>query len=288
MIKFGVAGNSVSFYNEGYKHTHEAAKWCKNRGIEVFEYSFGKGVRMIEDTAVNIGRAFKNAEVELSIHAPYYINFANTDPAKIANSIHYVMQCLRIQDLFSNGDRIVIHPATQGKLQRSEAVSLAKSNLRLLADSIIENGYSDKKICLETMGKIMQIGDEREICELCDIAPFFYPCIDFGHLNARTCGGIKTKTDYEEIICYLKDNLPYEKLEKMHVHFSKIMYGKCGEIKHLTFEDEVYGPEFEPLAEVLIKYGLSPVVICESDGTQAEDAIKMKNIYNFKLIQSNA
>ena len=280
MIKFGVAGNSLSFYNEGHKHTYEAAEWCKLRGIDIFEYSFGKGVRMTDDTAINIGKAFKNAGVELSIHAPYYINFANNDPDKIANSIRYVMQCLRVLDLFSNGDRIVLHPATQGKMIRSEAVGLAEKNLGLLAEAITENGYSDKKICLETMGKIMQIGDEKEICKLCNIAPFFYPCIDFGHLNARTCGGIKTENDYEEIVCYLRDRLPYEKLNEMHVHFSKIMYGKSGEIKHLTFEDSVYGPEFEPLAEVLIKYGLSPVIICESDGMQAEDAVKMKNIYN--------
>ena len=52
-----------------------------------------------------------------------------------------------------------------------------------------------------------------------------------------------------------------------------------GEVRHLTFADTVFGPEFPPLARVLKKYKLSPVVICESDGTQADDALYMKHLY---------
>ena len=48
----------------------------------------------------------------------------------------------------------------------------------------------------------------------------------------------------------------------------------------MTFADKVFGPEFAPLAKILKKYKLSPVVICESDGTQADDAIEMKRIYD--------
>ena len=65
----------------------------------------------------------------------------------------------------------------------------------------------------------------------------------------------------------------------MHVHFSKIMYGAKGEIKHLTFSDEIYGPEFAPLAKVFYDYKLSPYVLSESAGTQAEDAKNMKDVY---------
>ena len=57
------------------------------------------------------------------------------------------------------------------------------------------------------------------------------------------------------------------------------MYGAKGEIKHLTFEDTVYGPEFEPLAEALRELKLEPYIVSESAGTQAEDAAEMKRIY---------
>src|SRR5574344_601632 len=102
MTKFGVAGNSLSFYAEGYQHTAEAAEWCAERGIDAFEYSFGKGVKMTEKTAKEIGEAFTKCGVELSVHAPYYINFSNPDAEKIDNSINYVLQSLTKLSEFSN------------------------------------------------------------------------------------------------------------------------------------------------------------------------------------------
>lgn len=279
MIKFGVAGNSLSFYAEGNKHTYEAAKWCAEKGIDVFEYSFGKGVRMTESTARQIGNFFRLYNVDLSVHAPYYINFANPESDKINSSINYVFQSLTKLNEFNWGERVIIHPATQGKLMRNEAVELTYKNLSLLAENVVQQGFSGKKICLETMGKLAQIGTVEEIINFCKIAPFYFPCIDFGHINARTMGGLKSSDDYRRIIDFMLDNLPFEKVNRMHIHFSKIMYGSAGEIKHLTFSDNIFGPEFFPLALVIKEYNLEPVIICESDGTQAEDAIFMKELF---------
>lgn len=279
MIKFGVAGNSLSFYAEGNKHTYEAAKWCAEKGIDVFEYSFGKGVRMTESTARQIGNFFRLYNVDLSVHAPYYINFANPESDKINSSINYVFQSLTKLNEFNWGERVILHPATQGKLMRNEAVELTYKNLSLLAENVVQQGFSDKKICLETMGKLAQIGTVEEIINFCKIAPFYFPCIDFGHINARTMGGLKSSDDYRRIIDFMLDNLPFEKVNRMHIHFSKIMYGSAGEIKHLTFSDNIFGPEFFPLALVIKEYNLEPVIICESNGTQAEDAIFMKELF---------
>ena len=67
--------------------------------------------------------------------------------------------------------------------------------------------------------------------------------------------------------------------KNLHCHFSKIEYTDAGEKRHLTFADEVYGPSFEPLAEAIVREGVSPRIICESAGTQAEDALFMKQAY---------
>ena len=48
MIRFGPSGNSESFYAAGYSHTEEAASYVKEMGLDCFEYSFGRGVRMTE------------------------------------------------------------------------------------------------------------------------------------------------------------------------------------------------------------------------------------------------
>lgn len=278
MIKFGVAGNSNSFYEEGYTTTAQAAKWCANRGIDVFEYSFGRGINISDKSCEELNRAFSEAGVELTVHAPYYINFSNPDPEMIAKSIMYVLNSMKKVTIMG-GDRVVVHPATQGKVERSEAVAVAKRNLEMLACQVENYNGQNMKICLETMGKIAQIGDAAETADFCSIAPFFYPCIDFGHLNARTFGSLKTKDDFLNVFDVFLNKLPFEKVKNTHIHFSKIMYGNKGEIKHLTFEDNVYGPEFEPLCEAILKLGLDPYVICESDGKQAEDAMTMKKIY---------
>ena len=78
---------------------------------------------------------------------------------------------------------------------------------------------------------------------------------------------------------YMIERLGYDRMKNFHVHFSKIQYGAKGEIRHLTLADNEYGPEFEPLAIALKDLKLEPVVICESAGTQGEDAAEMKRIY---------
>ena len=45
-----------------------------------------------------------------------------------------------------------------------------------------------------------------------------------------------------------------------------------GEKCHLTFADTAYGPPHQPLMALFKARGLCPTVICESAGTQAEDA----------------
>lgn len=280
MTKIGVAGNSQSFYDEGHSSTIEAAKWCSDRKIDIFEYSFGKGINMSDETAAKIGREFKNFGIENSVHAPYYINFANPSRESIEKNFDYVIRSVQKLAAFDNGDRIVFHPATQGKMTREDAVATTKRNVTELADIVREYGLDKYKICIETMGKLAQIGSIEEVAYLVSSAPFFYPCVDFGHLNARTQGSLKTSSDYEDVVKFMLDNMDEYKVKSMHVHFSKIMYGQSGEIKHLTFEDELYGPEFAPLAEILVKYDLSPTIICESSGTQAEDAMTMRRLYD--------
>ena len=278
MIKFGPSGNSESFYAAGYEHTEEAAAYVKEMGLDCFEYSFGRGVRMTEGKARSIGKAFAEAGVEISVHAPYFINFANPDDEMAAKSYGYVLDSAKMVRLMG-GKRIVFHPAAQGKDSRETAVSRAEDRLKILRDYIYLNGLEGLMFCPETMGKLAQIGTPEEIVRFCKIDRVFTPCVDFGHVNAREQGSLKAAADYRRLLEYMIGELGYERMKHFHVHFSKIMYGAKGEIRHLTFADAVYGPEFEPLAEVLHALALEPYIVSESDGTQAEDARAMKRMY---------
>ena len=278
MIKFGPSGNSESFYAAGYAHTEQAAKYVRDMGLDCFEYSFGRGVRMSEKTAHSIRDAFQSEGVEISVHAPYYINFANPEEENAQNSYRYVLEsgsALRAM----GGKRCVFHSATQGKMEREEAVSLTEERLKILRDKIYEAGLDDLYFCPETMGKIAQIGTLEEIVRFCKIDRIYLPAVDFGHLNAREQGSLKSVSDYRERLDYMISELGFDRVKHFHVHFSKIQYGPKGEVRHLTFADTMYGPEFEPLAVALKETGLEPYIVSESAGTQAEDALAMKRAY---------
>lgn len=278
MIKFGPSGNSESFYAEGYLHTEQSAKFVKERGLDCFEYSFGRGVRITEDKAVSIGDAFQKENIEISVHAPYFINFANPDDEMAQKSYGYVLDSAKACKLMQ-GKRIVFHPSTQGKATRFEAVDKTVERLKILRDYIYLNDLQDMTFCPETMGKMAQIGTVEEITEFCKIDTVFTPCVDFGHINAREQGSLKTVNDYKSRLEYMIAELGLERMKHFHVHFSKIMYSAKGEVKHLTLADDIYGPEFEPLAIALQELKLEPYIVSESDGTQAEDAMEMKSVF---------
>lgn len=278
MIKFGPSGNSESFYAQGYAHTEQAAKYVKEMGLDCFEYSFGRGVRMTEAKAISIGEAFRNEGIEISVHAPYYINFANPSDENAAKSYGYVLDSGKALKLMG-GRRCVFHAATQGKMERAEAVGLTEERLKILRDYIYLNGLQDLMFCPETMGKLAQIGTLEEVVRFCKIDQIFVPAVDFGHLNAREQGSLKTVSDYRSRLEYMISELGYDRVKHFHVHFSKIEYSAKGEVRHLTFEDTVYGPEFGPLAIALKELKLEPFIVSESAGTQAEDALGMKKIY---------
>lgn len=286
MIKFGPSGNSVNFALAGHKTAEESAVWVKDMGLDAFEYSFGRGITLGDERALSIRTAFESAGIAISVHAPYYINFANPDPEMIAKSIGYVLESAK-KCRIMGGKRIIFHPASQGKDKREPAFERTKDNFLKLAEAIKAEGLDDMIFCPETMGKLAQIGTVQEVGELCALDELFIPTVDFGHVNAYEHGSLKTADDYYARLSYLIDKIGYERMKHFHVHFSKIMYSAKGEIKHLNFDDEVFGPEFEPLADVLLKLNLEPVIICESAGNQDVDSKYMKDVYFAKKAALN-
>ncbi len=278
MIKFGPAGNSDAFYEQGYKHTVDAPKWIYDMGLSAFEYSFGRGVKLREETGAAIKAQARVYDIAMSVHAPYYINLANDTQEKFEKNLMYFRESAMAAG-YLGAQRIVFHPGSCAKCDRTIAFENVKRNLKRIVDILKGDDLGNFIYCAETMGKLNQIADLDEVGELARIDDCIYPAIDFGHLNARTLGGIKTKADYEAIIKKLRSSAGDEKTKYMHVHFSHIQYTDKGEKMHLTFEDTQWGPFFEPLAEVLAEQEMEPIIICESKGTQAKDALAMKEIY---------
>ena len=276
--KFGPAGNSDSFKKMGYKHSLQVPEYIVKMGLDSFEYQCGRGVNIGEEKARDLGKIASERRVSLSLHAPYYISMSSVEEEKRLNSIRYILDSARAVN-FMGGTRIVVHTGSCSKISREEALSLAIDTMKLAIKTLDDEGLSGVRICPETMGKINQLGTLEEVIALCKLDERLLPCIDFGHLNARTLGGSNSKEAYEKILDTIENELGQARLKEFHSHFSKIEYSQGGEKKHLTFEDRVYGPDFEPLMELIYKKNLSPTFICESAGTQAEDAKQMKDYY---------
>lgn len=274
-ITFGPGGNSASWGKR--KFPEDLPEYLRSMGLNGYEVECGRGVRLSARAGLLPEIARENG-IYVTLHAPYFISLSSVEEEKRGKSVEYILQSAQAARTVG-AQKIVVHSGSCSKISRSEALYLAKQTLTKAQAALDENGYSDIIICPETMGKINQLGTLSEVLELCGADERFLPTVDFGHLNARTLGGIKSREDYARMLDEIESALGHDRLCRMHIHFSKIEYTAGGEKRHLTFADEVYGPQFEPLMEELAKRATSPSVICESDGTQAEDAAQMKRFY---------
>lgn len=280
--KFGPAGNCEEFYQSGHKSSLEIPKWLNENDLEHYEYQCGHGVRISKDAAEVLGQEAKRYAISLSIHAPYYISLSSIEEEKRIRSVEYILKTLEAAK-YMGAKRIVVHAGSCAKITRREALNLAKNTLFQAIRAADEAGFSDIAICPETMGKINQLGTLEEIMQLCLLDERLIPTIDFGHINARTCGSLKTKEDFSHIFETIKNKLGQTRAQTFHAHYSRIEFTNSGEKKHHTFAETQYGPEFDPIAEIIAENHLAPIIICESAGTQTRDAVTMKKIYKNKL-----
>ncbi|EPR13200.1 TIM barrel protein [Ruminiclostridium papyrosolvens] len=286
MIRFGPSGNSDSFYEQGYKSSAQMPAWLASKGLNAYEYSCTKGVKVGEATAREIGQQAQNNNIFVSIHAPYYINMSSEEEDKRENSKRYIMETLQVAK-WMGAKRIVVHTGSTSKLGREKSLEWAIQILKETLQMSDAAGFGDISICPEVLGKHNQLGTLEEIMEMCKIDERLIPTIDFGHIHARGLGILNSQEDFETVIDFIENSIGKERTKRIHCHFSRIEFSKGGEKKHWNFADKQFGPEFEHLAPVLVNRKMEPVIICESRGMMAEDASEMKEIYNSILENQN-
>ena len=282
--KFGPAGNSDSF-SKAHKSSLAAPKWIADFGLDCYEYQCGKGVHVGEETARKVGENARAAGISLSLHAPYFINLANPDQTSLEKTIGYIVAGCQVADWMGAG-RVVIHSGALMKRTRREALDIARKSLAQVVAVCDSLGFGHIALCPETMGKINQLGDLDEVLQLCTLDERLVPCIDFGHLYARSLGADDGLEACVRMLDRVGEVLGAERAANFHSHFSHIEFTpKGGEKCHRTFADDGgYGPSWAPLAAEIARRGWSPTFICESAGTQAEDALAMKKIYQECLL----
>jgi len=251
MIRVGPAGSAGLGNIEGVKKV-------AGMGLDCMEVEFTYGVRMSVDDARKVGALAAEKGIILSVHAPYYINLASDDKAKIIASKKRILDsCERAHAL---GARcVVFHAGFYQKKTAEQTYDLISKGI-LEIQEIIDKKKWEVRLCPETTGKPSQFGSIEEIRRLmkdtgCAIT------VDFSHLYARQQG----KIDYGKVL----NKLP----KKFHAHFSGIEYGEKGERKHVVTQKKF----FEPLARELVGRKLDITLINESP-EPFEDAAMMKSV----------
>ena len=127
-MRFGPAGNAERFYAEGFKASVQAPEWLAAQGLTAYEYSFGRGVSLSDDTAAAIRAQAEKWEIAVSVHAPYYINLANPDPEKREASFRYILDAAKKAAVLG-GQRVVVHVGAAMKMERSKALTNCRAGL---------------------------------------------------------------------------------------------------------------------------------------------------------------
>lgn len=275
---FGPAGRCEQSKMDKIRSTEQYLGYLAEKGLNAFEYQCGHGVNVGEEKCRLFQQVGQANGIAISLHAPYYISLASMEEEKRKKSVEYIQKSAMLVSLMG-GDRIVVHPGGIGKYTREEAAKIAKNTLKKALEALDASHLGHVHICVETMGKVNQLGSFEEVLSMCSLDERLLPCIDFGHMNARTHGKMNSAAEFGWLLEQVEKQLGKERKKKLHMHFSKIEYSAGGEVRHLTFEDKQYGPEFVPLLDLVAAQGLEPVIICESAGTQTMDALMMKEYY---------
>lgn len=278
MIKFGTAGNPEVFYESGGKSSLDMPEWLEKIGLNAYEYQCGRGIKISDEAGEELAKRAEKHGITLSVHSPYFMNISSVEPEKTDKATELILDTAKAAHNM-RAKRIVVHMGSAKDITRRHAMEITKNTIARTLSELKNAHLDDVTICLETMGKLNQMGTIEEVAEVCLTDERLLPAIDFGHLNARSMGGLSTEEDFDRILKYLEKKIGHYRATSFHAHFSKIEYTKAGEKKHLTFSDTEYGPEFLPLAKALIKRNAEPIIICESAKTQSEDALYMKKIY---------
>jgi len=277
-IYFGPAGASDSFYAQGHKSSLDMPQWLANLGLNAFEYQSTRGVKIGEEMAVKLGQLASRHGIKLSLHAPYYINLAARDEEMKSKTKGHLLKSMKTASLM--GAKVVVfHPGSGSGGDRKEILAGAKRFLKDILSEVEAEGAGGVQLAPETMGKKNQLGSLEEVLELCEIGPGVVPAVDFGHLHALSGGALVDRQAFEAVLKLIQERLGRAYVKNLHIHFSPVEFTGAGEKKHGTTLETNLGPGFGPLAEILVEWDLTPTIICESAGRQAEDAIIYRDIY---------
>lgn len=242
--------------------------------LDALELGWVNAVRVTEQSCQEINATSKTQDVQISVHAPYFINL-NADEQEWPKSRRRLMDAAHYGNLAGATD-IVFHPGTY--FGQPPEVVLPKVLLRL--NSCVEDlraGGNFVTLRPETMGKSAMLGSLEDTLRMAQEIPGIEPCLDFAHLHARPGdGSMNTHSEWCQVLTAYGNALGQEALLRMHIHLSGIEYGPKGERKHLPLAEADL--VLQGLFSALHEFKCRGRILCESPEME-EDALKMQVLW---------
>jgi deoxyribonuclease-4 len=194
-------------------------------------------------------------DVELHVHAPYYINLAGTGE-EIDLSIEKILFSARLADKMG-AKTVVTHPGYYGEESERKTTKRIIKNLKKIQGTFKKEKIK-AKLGIETMGKQKVFGSLDEIIEVCHNVKGIFPIIGVGHIHARTNGGLKKREDFEEIFEKIKSL----KLKHYLIHVTGVLYENGNEYYHIPIKKG--DMPVMPLVDIILDNNYDVTLISES------------------------
>lgn len=243
-------------------------------GLEGLELGWVRSVRVTEITCAAIKEAAQQADVAISVHAPYYINL-NASDDEWPKSRQRLMDAAHYGNLAGASD-IVFHPGSYFARSADEVLPRAIQRLEACVEEL-RAGDNPVMLRVETMGKSAMIGSLEDTLAMSRAIKGVEPCLDFAHLHARPGdGSVNSYSEWSQILEAYGEVLGAAGLKNLHAHLSGIAYGPKGEKEHLQLEDADL--DLEALMRALKDFDCGGRILCESP-VMEDDAVVIKQTW---------
>ena len=265
MIRIGPAGIPLSCKGrtnkDGLVYTREFLD------LNAIEIQFVRGLYIMKDEEAQFMKDFAdNNDVEVHVHAPYYINLAGSTE-EVDLSIKKILFSAQLADKMG-AKSVVVHPGYYGEQDAKKTMKKIIKNTKKI-QSLLKKEKIQAKIGLETMGKQKVFGSLDEIIEICKNIKDVFPVIGLGHIHARSNGGLKKREDFEELF----EKLSVLKLKHYLIHITGVMYENGNEYYHVPIKKG--DMSIAPFIEVVLDNNYNVTFISESPLLE-HDAVYIK------------
>ena len=254
MIRIGQAGIPLSCKGRTNKDGLVYTKQILD--LNAMEVQFVRGLYIMEEEEAQFMKDYsKENDVEMHVHAPYYVNLAGSGE-ELDLSLEKILYSAKLGDKMG-AKTVVTHPGYYGEQTEKKTMKKMIKNLKKL-QGLFKKEKLKIKLGLETMGKRRVFGSLDEIIEICQNVKGVIPVVGLGHIHARSNGGLKKREDFEEVFKKLKSL----RLRHYLIHVTGTLYEEGNEYYHIPIKKG--DMPLAPVIEIILDNNYNVTFISES------------------------